>query len=30
LITGLDGLRALKIAESALKSSGTGKIVKLK
>jgi len=30
LITGLDGLRALKIAESALKSSATGKIVKLK
>jgi UDP-N-acetylglucosamine 3-dehydrogenase len=30
LITGLDGLRALKIAESALKSSATGRIVKLK
>lgn len=30
LITGLDGLRALRIAESALKSSATGKIVKLK
>jgi UDP-N-acetylglucosamine 3-dehydrogenase len=30
LITGLDGLRALKIAEGALKSSATGRIVKLK
>jgi UDP-N-acetylglucosamine 3-dehydrogenase len=30
LITGLDGLRALRIAESALKSSVTGRIVKLK
>jgi UDP-N-acetylglucosamine 3-dehydrogenase len=30
LITGLDGIRALKIAESALKSSLSGKIVKLK
>lgn len=30
LITGLDGLRALKTAESALKSSSTGKIIKLK
>lgn len=30
LITGLDGLRALRIAESALKSSASGKIVKLK
>lgn len=30
LITGLDGLKALRIAESALKSSLTGKIVKLK
>jgi len=29
LITGLDGLRALRIAESALKSSASGKIVKL-
>ena len=29
LITGLDGLRALKIAESALKSSVSGRIVKL-
>jgi UDP-N-acetylglucosamine 3-dehydrogenase len=29
LITGLDGLRALKIAEAALKSSATGRIVKL-
>ena len=30
LITGLDGLRALRIAESALKSSSLGRIVKLK
>jgi len=30
LITGSDGLRALRIAESALKSSASGKIVKLK
>lgn len=30
LITGLDGLRALRIAESALKSSSTGRIIKLK
>jgi UDP-N-acetylglucosamine 3-dehydrogenase len=30
LITGLDGLKALKIAESALKSSAVGRIVKLK
>ncbi len=30
LITGLDGLKALKIAQAALKSSATGKIVKLK
>jgi UDP-N-acetylglucosamine 3-dehydrogenase len=30
LITGLQGLRALRIAEAALKSSATGKIVKLK
>jgi len=30
LITGLDGLRALKTAESALKSSSTGNIIKLK
>jgi UDP-N-acetylglucosamine 3-dehydrogenase len=30
LITGLDGIRALKIAEAALKSSLSGKIVKLK
>jgi UDP-N-acetylglucosamine 3-dehydrogenase len=29
-ITGLDGLRALRIAESALKSSASGRIVKLK
>ena len=28
-ITGLDGLKALRIAESALKSSATGRIVKL-
>ena len=30
LITGLDGMKALKIAEAALKSSTTGRIVKLK
>jgi UDP-N-acetylglucosamine 3-dehydrogenase len=30
LITGLDGLRALRIAEAALKSSTTGRIIKLK
>lgn len=30
LITGLDGLKALRIAESALKSSATGRIIKLK
>jgi UDP-N-acetylglucosamine 3-dehydrogenase len=30
LITGLDGLRALRIAEAALKSSATGRIIKLK
>jgi UDP-N-acetylglucosamine 3-dehydrogenase len=30
LITGLDGLRALRIAESAIKSSSTNRIVKLK
>lgn len=30
LITGEDGLRALKIAEAALKSSKTGRLVKLK
>ena len=30
LITGLDGLKALRIAESAIKSSTTDKIVKLK
>ncbi|MDI6805780.1 MAG: Gfo/Idh/MocA family oxidoreductase [Candidatus Bathyarchaeia archaeon] len=30
LITGLDGLKALMIAEAALKSSATGKVVKLK
>ncbi len=29
LITGLDGVKALRIAESALKSSATGRIVKL-
>jgi UDP-N-acetylglucosamine 3-dehydrogenase len=30
LITGLDGLRALRIAEAALKSSSSGRIIKLK
>lgn len=30
LITGVDGLRALEIAEAALKSSVTGRVVKLK
>jgi UDP-N-acetylglucosamine 3-dehydrogenase len=30
LITGLDGLKALRIAEAALKSSASGKIIKLK
>jgi predicted dehydrogenase len=30
LITGLDGLKALRIAESARKSSSTDRIVKLK
>lgn len=30
LITGMDGLNAIKIAEAALKSSKTGKLVKLK
>ena len=30
LVNGMDGLRALKIAESALRSSATGRIVKLK
>ncbi|MCS7123986.1 MAG: Gfo/Idh/MocA family oxidoreductase [Candidatus Bathyarchaeota archaeon] len=30
LITGIDGLKALKIAEAALKSSKTGKLVKIK
>jgi UDP-N-acetylglucosamine 3-dehydrogenase len=30
LITGVDGLRALRIAEAALKSSTTGRIIKLK
>lgn len=29
-ITGIDGIRALKIAEAALKSSATGKVIKLK
>ena len=30
LITGMDGLKALQIAEAALKSSATGRVVKLK
>ncbi len=30
LITGMDGLKAIKIAEAALKSSKTGKLVKVK
>jgi len=30
LITGMDGLKALQIAEAALKSSATGRLVKLK
>ncbi|MEO0190866.1 MAG: Gfo/Idh/MocA family oxidoreductase, partial [candidate division WOR-3 bacterium] len=30
IITGIDGLKAIKIAEAALKSSKTGKLVKLK
>jgi UDP-N-acetylglucosamine 3-dehydrogenase len=30
LITGLDGLRALQIAEGALRSSANGKIMKIK
>jgi UDP-N-acetylglucosamine 3-dehydrogenase len=30
LITGLDGLKALRIAEAALKSSSSGRIIKLK
>ncbi len=30
LITGIDGLKALRIAESALKSSATGRVIKLK
>ncbi|MGB9958968.1 MAG: Gfo/Idh/MocA family protein [Candidatus Bathyarchaeales archaeon] len=30
LVTGMDGLKAIKIAEAALKSSKTGKLVKLK
>jgi UDP-N-acetylglucosamine 3-dehydrogenase len=30
LITGMDGLKALTIAEAALKSSAAGKVVKLK
>ena len=29
LITGMDGLKALRIAEASLKSSKTGKIIKL-
>jgi UDP-N-acetylglucosamine 3-dehydrogenase len=30
LVTGADGLKALKIAEASLKSSATGKVIKLK
>jgi predicted dehydrogenase len=30
LITGMDGFKALQIAEASLKSSATGRIVKLK
>jgi UDP-N-acetylglucosamine 3-dehydrogenase len=30
LVTGIDGLRALQVAEAALKSSATGKVVRLK
>jgi predicted dehydrogenase len=30
LITGVDGLKALQIAEAALKSSATSRMVKLK
>jgi len=30
LITGMDGLKALRIAEAALKSSATGRVIKLK
>jgi UDP-N-acetylglucosamine 3-dehydrogenase len=30
LITGIDGLKALRIAEAALKSSATGRVIKLK
>jgi predicted dehydrogenase len=30
LATGEDGLKALRIAEAALKSSATGRVVKLK
>jgi UDP-N-acetylglucosamine 3-dehydrogenase len=30
LITGMDGLKALRIAESALKSSATGRVIKVK
>ena len=30
LVTGMDGLKALQIAEAALKSSATGKVIKLK
>jgi len=30
LVTGIDGLRALEVADAALKSAKTGKIVKLR
>jgi UDP-N-acetylglucosamine 3-dehydrogenase len=30
LITGMDGLKALQIAEATLKSSATGKVIRIK